>query len=154
MKCRGHVAGRRRSRCLCDSVQIHPTLKRRMSTKEETRVNPVGAQKLFLNSYKIHPQSDRNHRTRGWTIKEEIPLVLFPRVKREGGSCHGTLSLHCSSDSPVRSAFLHSGEELVSSAPALLPRGILPFLLILSKTSEPHPLNLPAAVKHPPKHAI
>lgn len=84
------------------------------------------------------------------TAREDEPLrkkfrwFCSPRVKKEnGGSCHGTLSLHCSSDSPVRSAFLHSGEELLSAAPALLPRGIHPFLLILSKTSEPHPLNLP-----------
>lgn len=35
MKRRGHVAGRRRSHCLCDPVQIHPTLKRRMCTKRK-----------------------------------------------------------------------------------------------------------------------
>lgn len=81
----------------------------------------------------------------------------FPHVKPEQGEfsrSHGTLSLHCSSDSPVRSAFLHSGEELLCVALALLPRGIHPFLRLLSKTSESHPLNLPVAAKHPPKHAI
>lgn len=35
MKRGGHVAGRRGSHCLCDSVQIHPTLKRRMCTKRK-----------------------------------------------------------------------------------------------------------------------
>lgn len=45
MKRGGHVAGRRGSHCLCDSVQIHPTLKRRMCTKRK-RGESCGCTKL------------------------------------------------------------------------------------------------------------
>lgn len=66
MKRGGHVAGRRCSRYLCDSVQIHPTLKRRMSKKKRGNGGEsFGRTKAFPQQLRIHPQSDRNHGMRG-----------------------------------------------------------------------------------------
>lgn len=152
MKRGGHVAGRRCSRCLCDSVQIHPTLKRRMSKKRGNGGWILWAHKSFSSTAKNPPAVGQKPRRERMNHEGGNSAGLFPHAKKKRrGSSHGTLSLHCSSDSPVRSAILHSGEELLSVALALQPRGIHPFLLILSKTSESHPLNLPAAAKHPPK---
>lgn len=83
MKRGGHVAGRRCSRCLCDSVQIHPTLKRRMCTKRK-RDESWGAQN-FPQQLRIHPLPYTHHDMRGWTVEGEFPpeFCSFTKTKKK-----------------------------------------------------------------------
>lgn len=76
MKRGGHVAGRRCSRCLCDSVQIHPTLKRRMCTKRK-RDESLGCTKLSSTA-KNPPAAGQTPRHERMNHRERISTrVLF-----------------------------------------------------------------------------
>lgn len=167
MKRGGHVAGRRCSRCLCDSVQIHPTLKRRMCTKRK-RDESLGCTKLSSTA-KNPPAAGQTPRHERMNHRERISTrVLFfhdnNKKKRLWGKkkkSHGSFFLHYSSDSPVRSPFLRDREKLLPAVTEKKPLALQPTqeshpfaAFILPKMSESHPLNLPAARKYPPKQDI
>lgn len=103
MKRGGHVAGRRCSRCLCDSVQIHPTLKRRMCTKRKrdeslgctklssTAKNPPAAGQTPRHERMNHRERistrvlffhDNNNKKRLWGKKKKISRLLFPPLQQ------------------------------------------------------------------------
>lgn len=81
MKRGGHVARRRRSsRCLCDSVQIHPTLKRRMRKREEAGWVPGWPEPSSTTGpLQIQPLSNTLRDMSGWTLQGDSPMrfVLF-----------------------------------------------------------------------------
>lgn len=108
MKRGGHVAGRRGSHCLCDSVQIHPTLKRRMCTKRK-RGESCGCTKLSSTA-KNPPAAGHTPRHERMKHRGRISTRVCSFTKKKKKS-HSSLSLHYSSDSPVRSPFLRCEEK-------------------------------------------
>lgn len=86
MKRGGHVAGRRCSRYLCDSVQIHPTLKRRMSKKKKRKRGWIlWAHKSFSSTAKNPPAVGQKPRHERVNHEGRNSAGLFLHVKTEKG---------------------------------------------------------------------